>query len=142
MAEKSIWTVPPNLDLLQDFTKGTMVEHLDIRFEEIKPNSLVASMPVDHRTVQPYGIIHGGATATLAETIGSLASQLVIEDPENGKVVGVELNINHLRQATEGRVYGEASPVKIGRRIHVWQIDIRDDNGKQVSRARLTVMVL
>ena len=142
MANESIWTVPPKLDALQKFTIGTMVEHLDIRFEEVTPNSLIASMPVDHRTVQPYGIIHGGATATLAETIGSLASQLVIADPEQGKVVGIELNINHLRQATKGRVYGETTPVRIGRRIHVWQIDICDEQGKLVSRARLTVMVI
>lgn len=119
-----------------------MLTHLDIQLTGVTDESLSASMPVDHRTVQPYGILHGGATATLAETLGSLASQFVVEDPQKQKVVGIELNINHLRQATEGRVHGTVTAIKLGRRLHVWRIAIVDDRQKQVSEARLTVMVL
>lgn len=139
---KSPWTSRPSIEKLNAQRKGTMLAHLDLHFTEITEEHLRATMPVDHRTVQPYGILHGGASATLAETLGSMAASLCMEKPQEQKVVGIELNISHLRQVTEGLVHGAATPVKIGRRIHIWQIDIYDDNGKQVSRARLTVMVI
>lgn len=137
-----IWKSQPTIEQLNTQGKGTMLEHLDIEIVEVADDSLTASMPVDHRTVQPYGLLHGGASATLAESVASLASSLVVPEPGHQKVVGIELNINHLRSATEGRVFGTARPVKLGRRLHVWQIDIHDEQGKQVSTARLTVMVI
>ncbi|MDX1478362.1 MAG: hotdog fold thioesterase [Saprospiraceae bacterium] len=138
----NIWTIRPDPDTLNANRRGTMLEHLDILITEVTDTSITGSMPVDHRTVQPYGILHGGASATLAESVASLASSLVVAEPGKQKVVGIELNINHLRQATSGHVHATAKPVKLGRRLHVWQIDIHDDAGKQVSAARLTVIVI
>ena len=140
--KENIWTIRPEPDRLNADRRGTMLEHLDILITEVTDTTISASMPVDHRTVQPYGILHGGASATLAESVASLASSLVVPHPANQKVVGIELNINHLRQVSAGHVHATARPVKLGRRLHVWQIDIADDAGKQVSTARLTVMVI
>ena len=140
--KESIWPVPPDLELINMQRQGTMLEHLDIKLTSIDADSLTGSMPVDHRTVQPYGILHGGATATLAESVASLASSLVVPNPATQKVVGIELNINHLGQVREGHVHATARPVKLGRRLHVWQIDIEDDRKRKISRARLTVMVV
>ena len=134
-----IWTVKPKDEFIAGLAENTMIKHLGIEFLEFTDDSITARMPVDHRTVQPYGILHGGASAALAETLGSLASQFVIPNPATDKVAGIELNISHLRMASEGYVTGTVRPVKVGRRIHVWNIDITDDNGKQVSKARLTV---
>ena len=119
-----------------------MIEHLGIEITEVNDDSLVGSMPVDHRTQQPYGILHGGASAVLAETLGSFASQMCTEDPGNTKVVGIEISVNHLRQVREGKVFGTATPVKLGRRLHIWQIDLHDEKERHISRARLSVMVV
>ncbi len=119
-----------------------MIEHLGIEIAEVNDESLVGSMPVDHRTHQPYGILHGGASAVLAETLGSFASQMCTADPANDKVVGIEISVNHLRQVREGKVYGTASPVKLGRRLHIWQVDLHDEEDRHISRARLSVMVI
>lgn len=137
-----IWTIKPEPAGVDNFTAGTMITHLDIRFTGVTDNSITATMPVDHRTMQPYGILHGGASAVLAETLGSLASQFVVENPADQKVAGIELNISHLRMVSSGRVTGTVVPVRLGKRVHVWQIDITDDQGRAVSRARLTVMVV
>jgi 1,4-dihydroxy-2-naphthoyl-CoA hydrolase len=137
-----IWTVQPDIGGFETYRKDTMLELLDMRLTDVTDESLSASMPVDQRTIQPYGILHGGASATLAETLGSLASQYVVDDPANQKVVGIALNINHLRQVTSGHIHGKAHPVKLGRRLHIWRITIHDDDQRQVSEARLTVMVL
>ena len=125
-----IWSVKPKDEFIAGLAENTMIKHLGIEFLEFTDDSITARMPVDHRTVQPYGILHGGASAALAQTPGS---------PATDKVAGIELNISHLRMASEGYVTGTVRPVKVGRRIHVWNIDITDDNGKQVSKARLTV---
>jgi len=141
--KKSIWTTIPDLEYLNgSFRENTMLEALGLEIVEFTDDSIIATIPVDKNTMQPFGLLHGGATATLAETLGSLGSQFVLPDPEKGRVVGIALNINHLNSAKSGVVTGVVTPVKLGGRLHVWQIDITREDGKPVSRARLTVMVL
>ncbi|MEL6276006.1 MAG: hotdog fold thioesterase, partial [Bacteroidota bacterium] len=104
---------------------------------------LVAEMPVDHRTVQPMRLLHGGASVALAETLGSVASLLCVEDITKKAPVGIEINANHLRSVREGgKVTGTARPIRIGRSIHVWQIDIKDERDRLVCTSRLTTMVV
>ncbi len=136
-----IWKYLPRLDALNQTAQQTAVEHLGIRFSAIGDDWLEATMPVDHRTRQPAGILHGGATALLAETIGSVASVLIIDWPKQ-QAVGIELNISHLRSISEGMVTGRATPIRIGRRMHVWDIRIRDDEDKLIAVSRLTMAIL
>jgi 1,4-dihydroxy-2-naphthoyl-CoA hydrolase len=126
---------------LKPLGKGTMTEHLGIEWVEIGKNFLKAKMPVDHRTIQPYGLLHGGASCVLAETIGSVASHLVI-DPSEFYCVGIEINANHLRSAKEGFVYGTCSPLHIGSSTHVWDIRITNEEGKLICISRLTVAIM
>lgn len=137
-----IWKTKPSLDILNESSKNTLVEHLDIKFIEVGEDYLVASMPVTHKTVQPYRILHGGASVALAETLGSVASNVIVFG--TGYVpVGLEINANHLRPVREGQVvYGKVSPIKIGRTIHVWQIEMKDDKEKPICISRLTVSII
>ena len=137
-----IWKRQYPLEELQAFSKGSMLEHLDIRILEIGNDYLVARMPVDHRTHQPLGLLHGGASAALAESMGSFASMMMIEDPENKMPVGVSINASHLNSVRDGFVYARAEPVKIGRTMHVWRIDITDDRERLICTSRLTVMIV
>lgn len=130
-----------SLNDLSGMGKGTMSEHLGIVWEGLGPDFLQARMPVDHRTKQPYGLLHGGASCVLAETVGSVASALVI-DPEKQICVGLEINANHLRAVRNGFVVGTARPVHIGASTHVWDIRITDEQGKLVCISRLTVAIL
>lgn len=134
-----------NKDLtLEDFQalgKDTMGDFIGIRFSELGDNHLSATMPVDHRTKQPYGLLHGGASVTLAETLGSVGSALVI-DPANFICVGQEINANHIRSARSGQVTGTATPIHLGTTSHVWEIKIHDEQGKLVCVSRLTVAIL
>jgi 1,4-dihydroxy-2-naphthoyl-CoA hydrolase len=123
------------------FSENNMATHLDIRFEELGDNFIKGSMPVDHRTKQPYGLLHGGASCVLAETLGSVASALVI-DHTKFICVGLEINANHIRSAKEGRVMGTCTPIHIGASTHVWDIRIHDERGKLVCISRLTVAIL
>jgi 1,4-dihydroxy-2-naphthoyl-CoA hydrolase len=129
---------------VEDFTqwnKSTMAEHLDIRYTEIGDDFLKGTMPVDDRTKQPYGLLHGGASVVLAETLGSVASALVV-DHEKKMCVGLEINANHLRSARSGLVTGTCKPIHIGGSTHVWDIRITDENNKLICISRLTVAVL
>ncbi|MCC6287348.1 MAG: hotdog fold thioesterase [Chitinophagaceae bacterium] len=126
---------------LQETSKGTMAEYLDISFSEIGDNYIKATMPVDHRTKQPYGLLHGGASVVLAETLGSVASSLVI-DMEKSLCVGLEINANHIRAVKTGLVTGTATPIHLGSSTHVWEIKIHDEKGKLVCISRLTVAIL
>ena len=135
-----IWDRIIEIEELNNYAKGSMVEHIGLEFIEITDNSMIARIPIDRHTKQPYGILHGGASATLAETLASMAAQYVI--PVDKKVVGIELNVNHLRQATEGWLTGIVTAIRIGRRVQVWDIRMSGDDGKEVSVARLTTMVL
>jgi 1,4-dihydroxy-2-naphthoyl-CoA hydrolase len=129
------------LDQLNDFGKGNMGEFLDIRFTGISEDSITATMPVDDRTKQPYGLLHGGASCVLAETLGSVASALVV-DTAKYIVVGIEINANHLRSARHGLVKGIVKPIHIGSTTHVWDIRITEENDKLICVSRLTVAVL
>jgi 1,4-dihydroxy-2-naphthoyl-CoA hydrolase len=108
---------------------------------EVGNNFLKAKMPVDNRTWQPYGLLHGGASCVLAETLGSMASHLII-DPANFYCVGIEINANHIRSAREGFVYGTCSPLHIGSSTHVWDIRITNEEGKLICISRLTVAIM
>ncbi|MCY4225398.1 MAG: hotdog fold thioesterase [Bacteroidetes bacterium] len=136
-----IWKQQPTIEQLNLRGRNTMVEHLDIQFTEIGPDYLSASMPVDHRTNQPIGILHGGASVVLAETLGSVAGVLCV-DIRKQYCVGIEVNANHLRSVRSGRVIGTASPIHLGRKTQVWQINIEDESGRKVTSSRLTLAVL
>lgn len=129
------------LDDIKDLGKETMSEFLNMRWEEIGDDYLKLSMPVNEKTKQPYGILHGGASCALAETIGSVASALVI-DREKFICVGLEINANHIRSAKDGRVIGNCTPLHLGKSTHVWDIKIYDDNEKLICVSRLTVAIL
>jgi 1,4-dihydroxy-2-naphthoyl-CoA hydrolase len=135
-----IWQQEFTLDSLNSMGSGTLSDLLSIKFTAFDENSIEATMPVNKEHKQPFGILHGGATAALAETIASVASYLSTPG-DNPRAVGIELNINHLSRATEGLVKAICKPVKIGRKIHVWNVDIIDQNEQQISVSRLTTMV-
>jgi len=126
---------------IQHFGDGNMGEHLGIHFSALGQNEIQGTMPVDHRTKQPYGLLHGGASVVLAETLGSVASALVV-DHEKFMCVGLEINANHIRSARQGHVTGICTPIHIGSQTHVWDIKIQDDAGKLCCISRLTVSVL
>jgi 1,4-dihydroxy-2-naphthoyl-CoA hydrolase len=121
--------------------KATMSEYLGIEFMELGKDFVKGRMPVDHRTKQPYGLMHGGASCTLAETLGSIGAALVV-DHTQFNCVGLEINANHIRSATEGYVTGIASPIHIGSSTQVWEIKIYDNSEKLVCISRLTVAVI
>lgn len=140
--ESSVWFQKyVGIDQLNEQSRNTMGEFLDIRFTEIGPGYLKASMPVNSKTHQPYGLLHGGASAALAETVGSVASWLCI-NPEKQLCVGMEINCNHLRGKRDGLVVATAEPLHLGATSHVWDIRIRDENEKLVCVSRLTVAIL
>ena len=138
-----LWQQEHDVERLQQTMQGTLLEHLGLAIEGIGDDWISVRMPVDKRTIQPYGILHGGASVALAESLGSLASVLCIEDPSTHTPVGVEINANHLRPVPEGRyVIGTLSPIRIGRRMHVWNIEIRDPDERLVCISRLTIMIV
>jgi 1,4-dihydroxy-2-naphthoyl-CoA hydrolase len=130
-----------SIEQLAPLGKGNMAEHLGIKWTEVGDNFLKATMPVDHRTNQPYGLLHGGASCVLAETLGSVASAMVI-DHAKFYCVGLEINANHIRSAKEGYVTGIAIPLHLGSTTHVWDIKIYDQKEKLVCVSRLTVAVI
>lgn len=129
------------LQKMNDFQKNTITKVLGIEITDFGPDYFCGKMPVDHRTVQPYGLLHGGASAVLAESLGSIAGGMKV-NRDTQTVVGVEINCNHLRSARDGWVYGKATPVKIGRKIHVWNIEIKNEDDKLVAVSRLTLAVI
>lgn len=133
----------PNItpDLLNARSQQSLVSHLGIEFIEVGPDFLRAKMPVDKRTIQPFGLLHGGASVALAETVGSVASSLQIDLNEQ-ICVGMEINANHVRSVRSGYVYGTARPIHLGRKTHIWEIKITDDAENLVSVSRLTMMIL
>jgi len=126
---------------IQPLGKNNMAEHLGIEFSEIGDSFLKARMPVDHRTNQPYGLLHGGASCVLAETLGSIASALMI-DTSKFICVGIEINANHIRSARSGYVHGIVTPIHVGSSTHVWDIKIHSDEEKLICVSRLTVAIL
>ena len=130
-----------SLEKLKPLGKGTMSEYLGIEWVEVGDSFIKAKMPVDYRTKQPYGLLHGGASCVLAETIGSVASAMVV-DRTKFYCVGLEINANHIRSAKEGYVTGIASPLHLGSTTHVWDIKIYDEKEKLVCVSRLTVAII
>ena len=138
----SIWKTNPTLEVLNDLGRGGLAEHLGIEFTEIGADYIKAKMPVDHRTKQPMGLLHGGASAALSETMGSIAGVLLINNPSKHSIVGIEINANHLRSAKSGYVYATTTPIKIGRQLQVWNTEIIDEAGKLICISRLTTMII
>lgn len=135
-----IWRREVSLDALNKMGTDNMVQHVGIVFTRIGDNELEATMPVDNRTRQPFGLLHGGASVVLAETLGSVAGYLCTEGEQ--KIVGLEVNANHLRSAREGIVRGVCTAVHVGRRHQVWQIEISDEQGRLCCTSRLTTAVI
>lgn len=129
------------LEHFSHLANGTMGEFIGIEWVELGENFLKATMPVDHRTKQPYGLLHGGASCVLSETIGSVASAMVV-DHNRFQCVGLEINANHVRSATSGFVTGVATPLHLGASTHVWDVKIYDENEKMVCVSRLTVAII
>ena len=132
---------PVDLAALNTFARDSLVSHLGIVMTEAGEDWLRATMPVDRRTVQPFGILHGGASVVLAETLGSMAGNLCV-DTTKEMVVGLEINANHLRAMRDGVVTGTARALHIGRSTQVWEIRIENDDGKPVCISRLTLAVV
>lgn len=137
-----IWKQEFTLEGINQICQNTLVDHLDIVFTDYGDNYLEATMPVDHRTVQPARLLHGGSSVALAETIGSVGSQLCLPNIETHMAVGVEINANHLRSAKSGRVTGRAIPLRIGRKLHIWEIRITDEKKRLICVSRLTIAVV
>jgi 1,4-dihydroxy-2-naphthoyl-CoA hydrolase len=137
-----IWHKSYSIPEIEAFiTHETIVRGLGIEFTEIGADFIMAKMPVDSRTHQIHGILHGGATCVLAETIGSFASLMVV-DQEINYAVGSQISVNHLRPVSSGFVHALCKPVHVGKSKHVWDIEVRDDNGKLVAKSELTCAVI
>lgn len=136
----AIWKRHADLETLNAWSRGTLMQALDIRITEIGDDYLRGTMPVDDRTRQPYGILHGGASVSLAETLGSTAAMLCCEDGR--ATVGLEINANHLRAVREGLVTATARPIHIGRSTQVWEIRIENEAGELTCISRLTMAVV
>ena len=137
----TIWFANTTLVDLTTRARNTLVEHIGIEYTEIGDDYIKARMPVDHRTVQPARILHGGASVVLAETLGSVAAYLCI-DPEQKMAVGLEINANHVRSVREGYVTGTVRALHIGNSTHIWEIHVRDDRDRLVCISRITMAVL
>lgn len=137
----SIWKQAPDLDRLNAASASTMMETLDIRFTAVGDDWLQGTMPVDHRTHQPYGLLHGGASVVLAETLGSSAAMLTL-DPQKELAVGLEINANHVRGIRSGNVTGTARMLHLGRSTQVWEIRIENEQGALVCVSRITMAVV
>jgi 1,4-dihydroxy-2-naphthoyl-CoA hydrolase len=136
-----IWKSIKSVEELNSGRAGTLIEHLGIEFTEIGDDFICGTMPVDERTLQPYGLLHGGASVALAETLGSMGAAMCVDAAEY-QCVGQEINANHLRAARTGLVTGTARPVHVGGRSQVWTIDIINDAGKLVCTSRLTIAII
>ena len=136
----ALWKRPLSVEILTQVHIGTTVAHLGIEFLEVGDDFLRARAPVDARTRQPMGILHGGVSVLLAEALGSCGAAWAA--PEGHRAVGLEINANHLRSASEGWVTGTARPIHVGRSTHVWQIELVDDQGRPTCISRITIAIL
>jgi 1,4-dihydroxy-2-naphthoyl-CoA hydrolase len=136
-----IWIKVPTVEALTLRGKNSLSDHLGIEFVAVGENSITAKMPVDDRTRQPMGLLHGGASVVLAETLGSIAA-LHCVNTETHSIVGLEINANHIKSAKSGWVYGEVKPIHIGRSTHIWQIEITNEGGQLMCISRITIAVL
>lgn len=129
------------IEQINIFGKNTMMDSLGIKITDFGDDYICGKMPVDERTIQPFGLLHGGASAALAETLGSIAGGMKV-DHEGKTVVGIEINCNHLRSVRSGWVNGIAKPIKLGKKIQVWNIEIKNDSDDLVAVSRLTLAVI
>ena len=136
----AIWQKPISLEIINKTSEGTAVQHLGIEFTEIGDDWIRARVPVDSRTIQPYGLLHGGVSVVLAETLGSTGAHF--SSPEGHRCVGLDINANHLRGVTSGWVTATARPVHRGKTTQVWQIDLTNEAGELTCVSRLTMAVL
>ena len=136
----TIWNMCPTVEQANETSKGTLMEYIGMQFTEIGDDYVKATMPVDHRTIQPMGLLNGGASVALAESVGSFAAQMAAA--EGYYCVGLDINANHLRGVREGVVTATASPIHLGRTTQVWGIEIVDDRGKKACVCRLTMSVI
>jgi uncharacterized protein (TIGR00369 family) len=136
----AIWTRPISCEILHQLHEGTAVRQLGIEFTEVGDDFIAARVPVDARTRQPYGLLHGGVSVVLAETLGSCGA--AYSCPEGHRAVGLDINANHLKGATSGWVTGITRPVHVGRTTQVWQIDLTNDAGELTCVSRITMAVL
>lgn len=141
MSKERVFPEYIQLEALNDMSVGCMLEHVGIEFTQIGEDFLEAEMPVDHRTKQPLGLLHGGASVVLAESLGSVAATLVI-DMEKQYAVGLEINTNHIKSAREGKVTGRTTPIHIGKGTHVWGIEVKNDEQQLVAISRITMAIL
>ena len=137
----SIWFAKPDLDMINRFGENTLVAHLDIRFVEAGEDFLKATMPVDHRTYQPMGILHGGASVVLSETLASTGAILCV-DTDCHYCVGIEINANHIRSVRTGKITGICRPVHLGRSTQIWETRMSDDKDRLICISRVTMAVL
>lgn len=138
----SIWHRKPDLDIINNqMNKGTIGEHLDILMTEVGDDYITGTMPADARTFQPYGVVHGGANVVLAESLGSIAGAHVI-DFATSKCLGQEVSASHLRPVSSGLVTGTARPIHLGRRSHIWEIRLTNDEGKLTCISKLTLAII
>ena len=137
----SIFRRPRSVNELNAHNQNTSITNLGIEIIEVGEDFIRGTMPVDHRTLQPYGLLHGGSSAMLAETLASVAANMCVEK-EGQQAVGLELNCNHIRGVTQGMVTGTARPVHVGRKTQVWDIRIEDERGKLCCVSRLTLAVI
>ena len=126
---------------VNDSLQNTMTSTIGIEITDIEDDFICGKMPVDERTIQPFGLLHGGASVALAETLGSIAGGIKVY-PNNETVVGIEINANHIKSARDGWVYGKATPIRIGKKIQVWNIEISNDSGDLICVSRLTLAVI
>ena len=126
---------------INDGIQNTMTSTIGIEITDIGDDSICGKMPVDERTIQPFGLLHGGASVALAETLGSIGGGIKVYQ-NNETVVGIEINANHLKSARDGWVYGKASPIRIGKKIQVWNIEITNESGELICVSRLTLAVI
>lgn len=136
-----IWFNPYNLEQVNKFNKNTLCEHLEIEVTELGENYIKGTMPVDHRTHQPYGVLHGGASCVLAESLGSIGSNLIV-DPSAQYCVGQTISASHLRPISSGIVEGTATIIHKGRKSHLWEIAITNAEGKLICKSTLTMAVV
>ena len=136
----AIWTRPISCEILHQLHEGTAVRQLGIEFTEVGDDFIAARVPVDVRTKQPYGLLHGGVSVVLAETLGSCGAAFTC--PDGHRAVGLDINANHLKGATQGWVTGVTRPVHIGRSTQVWHIDLRNEAGELTCVSRITMSVL
>lgn len=137
-----IWKREFDLEALNEVRRQSLVDHLGIKFTNYGDDFLEATMPVDERTIQPYGILHGGASVALAETVGSVASSLCLKQEDRFVPVGIEINANHLKSVSSGEVVARATPIRLGKSMHVWNIEIKNQQNVLTCVSRLTLIII